>query len=260
MVTDPQAEPQQGRDRMSVVDNEIPTYRAISTPAIASLGLGLLSFLSFANLWFLILAGAAILLGVVAIRKIGRYPDEWTGLGIARAGVGFALAIGLAAATHATVNEMVLRSRATAFAKVLEGQMRGSDFATFFSYHFQPSERSSKSPQEHIDEMLKAMRDPGMFENEFGPVRLCHQKVAAGAEFQFLRLEMVGMDDLTPFAHALYEVHDEKAGTPPEFALVLMKARNVKGAYEWWFDQLVYPYKLGTMGGPAVKIDDGHGH
>ncbi len=66
--------------------DEAIMYRAVNRSAVMALALG---FVSIAGLLFptlLILAGLGVVLGVSAMRTIRRYPEEWSGLGIARVG------------------------------------------------------------------------------------------------------------------------------------------------------------------------------
>ncbi len=61
-------------------------YRALSTPAVAALVLGLLSPLALFD-WLLgLIPLSAIVLGVVALRKIRSQPDEFTGSALALGG------------------------------------------------------------------------------------------------------------------------------------------------------------------------------
>jgi hypothetical protein len=62
-------------------------YRALCTPAIASLVLGVLSGLAFLDVWLGLIPFAAILLGLAALRKIRAHPDEYTGRALAVIGL-----------------------------------------------------------------------------------------------------------------------------------------------------------------------------
>lgn len=62
-------------------------YRALCTPAVASLVLGVLSGLAFLDPWLGLIPFAAILLGFVALRKIRAHPDEYTGRALAVIGL-----------------------------------------------------------------------------------------------------------------------------------------------------------------------------
>ena len=65
----------------SVIENELPTYRAISATAISSVVCGVLSVCSFAHPVFYVFSILAIGLGIMAHRAIRRYPDMLTGPG-----------------------------------------------------------------------------------------------------------------------------------------------------------------------------------
>jgi hypothetical protein len=66
---------------------ELISYRALSRPAVASLALAFLSLPGLLFQTLLILPLVGIVLGLVAIRSIKKYPEEWSGLRIAHAGV-----------------------------------------------------------------------------------------------------------------------------------------------------------------------------
>lgn len=82
-------------------------YRAISSPAVASLALGLLSALALFDWWMLVLPAVAIGLGVVALRKIRAQGAELTGgilakIGIALASLFFVVGLSLQSYIYAT--------------------------------------------------------------------------------------------------------------------------------------------------------------
>src|SRR5262249_20329529 len=62
-------------------------YRALCTPAVASLVLGVLSGLAFLDVWLGLIPFAALLLGFVALRKIRASPEEYTGRTLAILGI-----------------------------------------------------------------------------------------------------------------------------------------------------------------------------
>jgi len=76
------AEDVEGDDYDPAID-----YRALCTPAVASLVLGVLSGLTFLDVWLGLIPFAAILLAFVALRKIRAHPDEYTGRALAVIGL-----------------------------------------------------------------------------------------------------------------------------------------------------------------------------
>ena len=86
-----------------VIENEIPTYRAISARAIFSVAFGVLSGCGFAHWFFYTFAVLAIVFGIWAHLKIKQLPDILTGKGLANFGIGLGLVFGLASGTVSTV-------------------------------------------------------------------------------------------------------------------------------------------------------------
>ena len=90
-----------------MIENELPTYRAISNLAIFSLVCGALAIFSFAHPFFYLAAILAVVLGMLAHRAIRQYPDMLTGHGIANAGIALGLIFGLGCGTYTTVQTFV---------------------------------------------------------------------------------------------------------------------------------------------------------
>jgi len=72
---------------------ELESYRSLSTLAVLSFVLGLLSLLSFAPVKFFVLffPPAAIVVGVLALRQLAAAPEVWTGGRLAKLGIGLAV-------------------------------------------------------------------------------------------------------------------------------------------------------------------------
>src|SRR5260370_23072337 len=105
---------------VSAIENELPTYRAISPGAVVSLIFGILAVLSFASWYFLAFAAAAIVVGVLSGRKIQKMPDVLTGNGIAQAGIALGRIFGLTAVTIVTVQSALRERQAAAFGPAYE--------------------------------------------------------------------------------------------------------------------------------------------
>ena len=65
------------------------------------------------------------------------------------------------------------------------------------------------------------------------------------------------------FAFALFEIHGPGSKDSPEqqqFALAILKALPKGKQYEWWVEDVRFPYKPRRTWRPPSLADDGHGH
>jgi hypothetical protein len=249
---------------VSAIENEIPTYRAISPEAVFSVILGSLAILSFAHWIFLTCAVAAVVMGIVADRKIVRQSDVLTGRGLAQAGIALGLSFGLAMVTIASVQNWILVRQASTFAKTYEGVLNKGSIEDAVWFGQNPLYRTGKSPQEVMTEMKKSRAGGSMFDLEHASlIRLRALLNEGGADIHFAKIEQHGKEGLNPYAAALYELHREGSKPIPDeerFAMVVLKGMTQKGRLEWWVEKIGFPYQPDSFK-PAVKpADDGHGH
>jgi hypothetical protein len=249
---------------VAAIENEIPTYRAINPQAVVSLICGILAILSFSHWLFLSCAAAAIVLGIVADRKIVRYSDVLTGRGIAQAGIALGLIFGLAALTIGVVQDWILVREATRFARTYEDVLTRGTSEDALWYGQNPLYRKQKTPTEVATELKKSRPGGGgMFDLEQAPLTRLRQRIGEGAEIHFAEVEKRGPEDMNVYAAVLFELHAKGSQPLPEgeqFAMVLMKGMKQGRHYEWWVDQVAYPYIPDSYKPAAKPVDDGHGH
>jgi len=249
---------------VSAIENEIPTYRAISPHAVVSLVCGVLAVLSFAHWSFLAFAAAAVVLGVVADRRIQRLSDVLTGRGIAQAGIALGLIFGLASFTTTAVQDWIRVRESSKFAKHYANVLKDGTFEEAIWFGQVPFRREGKTPKELYDEIVKSKLDPTMLDMEQEQLKNLKKEVSEnGADLDFLRIETHGNEKLTSYASALFAVHPA-AGKPSHederFALVVIKGVTEKNKPEWWVESVIFPYKPASYTPPIAKADDGHGH
>lgn len=252
----------------SVIENELPAYRAVSPSAVFALILGLMSLLSFASPYFLVFSALAIVFGYKAERTIKKYPDMYTGRGLAQAGLGLGLIFGLTSITVATVLGVLRANSAKAFAREMETVLKTGSAEQVVWFMQAPARREKLTPEKIIEELRGASRSagaPSTFDTQYQSVKALKDAVSEpGADLHFVTLEKHGEIDLAMYATGYYEVHNpqaKKAEDKERYIGAVFKAvKNDKGRYEWWIDDLKFPYVPNTLVISEKPVDDGHGH
>ena len=251
----------------SPIENELPTYRAISTRAVLSLLCGILTLLSVAHPYFFVFAVLAVVLGFTAERNIKRYPDMLTGSGLAKAGVTMGLIFGLGIFTITTVQGFIRNRNAEDFARYYADVLKNQGMGELLWLELPPSQRKGVSPSEVLEKMQQSKRqEAAMLEMKIGSLRNLKSRLDSSNDqaIHFLKLENQGTEGVALWAQALYEVHGPQTKEFPndEHALVTFKGMPEEGkkGYGWFEEGVVYPYKPGTASHPEKPVDDGHGH
>ena len=252
----------------SPIENELPTYRAISPRAVLSLICGVLAIFSFANPFFYVFSLLAIVLGFSADRNIRRYSDVLTGQGLAKTGVALGLVFGLGTFTITSVQGFVRTRNAESFAKYYGEVFKTGSLGDILWLGMPPAQRKGMSPEEVIAKMQTSKKqDVSAYEMKTNPIKNLKKRLASSQDqdLHFLQIEREGAEGLTAIALALFEVHGSKSKEFPvesEYALAFLKGSTQGGkGYEWWVDEFVYPYKPQTANIATDKpVDDGHGH
>ena len=257
----------------AAIENEIPTYRAISVRAIFALACGVLSVFSFIHSIFYVFAVLAVAIGIWAHRTIKRFPDMLTGRGLASAGIGLGLICGLSAGTFAAVQYVVRSKQATLFAAKYATVLESGDMGQFLWYNGHPDMRKDKSGADLIKELDSIPRDKRMMQMSVGPMaqlNKLHSRITStkGQHVRFVRLEGVGDDEgrtqeMQVFALALFEINGPVSKEFPEekqYVLAVLKAKPSGRQFEWWSENVVFPYTPSTFVAPAKPVGDGHDH
>ena len=271
MATDPlsthtvEAEPTRSS---SIIENEFPTYRAISRGAVFAVLFGLASLACFADPWgFLFLPILALITGVLAIRRIRRYPDILTGEKIAQFGITMALIFSLAALTINTVQRFIHTRSASRFAEQYVTVLEKGGLGDMYFYGLPPKARSATTPDKLLEQARAKEADPSrgdMAEMKYGPYKRIMNRIASGNQHvEFVQIENLGMSEDKPFALALFKIHgptSQEIKEEEQFIGVVLKSQNDGSEDPWWVEDVQFPYKPSSYAPAAKPVDDGHGH
>jgi uncharacterized protein DUF4190 len=256
----------------TVIENEIPTYRAISGRAVFSVVCGVLSVLCFAHWVFYAFSILAIGVGVWAHRTIRRLPDMLTGQRLASVGIALGVVFGASSATIATVQYLVRSRQASLFATKYATVLESGDLSSILWYNSHPETRKDKTAADITRELETKPKERRSMELSMGPLAQMyklHERITAakGQKVRFIEIERVGEDDgngleMQIFATALFEVvgpPSEKFPAERQYALAVLKARPKGRTYEWWSETMMFPYTPATYKVPDKPVGDSHG-
>jgi hypothetical protein len=254
----------------SAIENELPTYRAISARAILSLICGVLAVCSFAHPSFYAFTVLAIGLGIMAHRAINRYPDILTGHGLANAGIALGLTFGLISGTVSSVQYFVRSNQAKIFGKQYEDVLQGHLLSEFIWYNMHPDYRKEKTPAQALQEFEQNVgKNKPMVEQKMGDLLALQRRLASSKDqkVHFVSIEGIGEDnsrsELQVYGLGLYEVEGPATKQFPqehEYALAIFKARPKGRHYDWWVEDIKFPYLRKSYVAATAPVDDGHGH
>jgi hypothetical protein len=255
------------------IENEIPTYRAISARAIFSVACGLLSVCTFAHPLFYAFAILAIGFGISAHRTIRHFPDMLTGQRLASAGIGLGLIFGLSAGTITTVQYYMRTKQASLFATKFAKVLESADKSQILWYSSHPELRKDKTGADLLKELDSKPKERQMMESSMGPQAKMNKlmdriKSAEGpTTVRFVSIETVGDEtghgiEMQIIATALYEVEGPPSKKFPEgkqFVLAVLKARPKGREYEWWSETILFPYVPASFVPVEKPVGEGHG-
>lgn len=256
--------------KSSAIENELPTYRAISNRAIFSVICGALAAFSFAEMGFLVFAALAIGLGISAHRAIKRHPDLLTGARLANTGIGLGLVFSLAVLTYTTVMSIIITREAERFSATFAKVLKEGSFGDALLYRIPAEQRKDRTAASMEQEWEKQKaREHGLAETKMkGLMDLRQALTPKDAHLRFVGVEAHGVDEervdkVGYYAAVLYEVEhfDPKSGPAGgPYALALFKGVPSGRHIEWYNETISYPYRPSTFQLSGKAIDDGHGH
>jgi hypothetical protein len=254
----------------SPIENELPTYRAISTRAVFSVICGALAIFSFADLTFLLFAALAVILGLMANLAIKRNPDLLTGRRLANTGVALGLVFGLTVVTYTMVQNYILAREASKFGLAYAKVLKEGSFGDALLYRADAETRKTKTAAAMQQEYESAKaRERGIADEKIrGLLNLRKALARKDVQLHLIGIEDQGVDEervgrVGYYAFALYEVEAPPAKGESEerqFALAVFKGVATGRHYDWLVENVIFPYLPKSYQSAAKPVDDGHGH
>jgi hypothetical protein len=246
------------------IENEIPTYRAISPLAIISAILGAASVFSFASSFFWLFAIAAVVSGAIAAKRIATYSDVYTGVNFARVGIALGLIFGLSSFTSTQVNDFIRTRKAEQFAKKYVETLNKGDLADAIYLRQPPQQRKGHTPAEMMNELMKqAASNQAVSEMVLGPIKSikARMQAAGGQKIEYLTIVNHGTESTESFANIVLrfaEYRGPAQSIPEQFALLTLMTQGSNA--DWYVKEINFPYAYNPNATPVEKLDDGHGH
>ena len=250
------------------LDYVIPAYRAVSPTAVVSLLLGLLAVASFVEPTFFAASALAIVVGLVADRKIRRMPEVYTGRGLAQAGIAMGLVFGLAAGTNMIVNAMIIRRGANAFGREVAKALDSAELERVVHLKMPSDARKELKAGEALERLRKAgASSPDIYVTEVGAIEAIISRIKGGlGHVEFEEVESTAHAGVVPVAGARVRITGppEPKGVPTgDHAWLELKGEF--GTGRWHLGTVKYPYEPKTVGLQSSATskkgdDDGHGH
>lgn len=239
-----------------VSDDELGVYRSLSGLAVLSLILGLLSILSFAptNLFLWIVPPAAVVTGLVALRRISSAPDVWTGVRLAKIGIGLAVVFagGAIGEKYYSTSRMGQHGRIAAD-RFLEKLKSGNIEAAFWLT--MPREARANVENQPASEVAQQFMERYMtFRRDLGAH--AEQLARGEATAEFVAVEGTARDHGTGYASLVYRIHSP---TGDSYLLIVASSMQLHHGQDptWFIREHKFDY---TSGSYAAPVSSGHGH
>jgi hypothetical protein len=255
---------------VSPIENELPTYRAISARAVLSLVCGVLAVFSFAHPLFYLFSVLAIGLGIAGHRAIKRFPDILTGHRIANAGIALGLTFGLISGTVFAVQYLVRSTQATKFGTEFQEILQAHSLGEILWYNLHPDNRKEKSHAQVIQEFEQTQaKQKAMLHEKMGQMLGLQRRLASSQDqkVHFVSIEGMGEEnargEVHVYALALYKIDGPATKQFPDehqYALAILKGRQKGRHYDWWVEDIRYPYLPKSYAPPEAPVGDGHAH
>lgn len=203
------------------LENELSGYKAINGAAIFSAIMGVVSLLMFVDTNFFFVPLLAIVFGILALRRIKRFPDVYTGLKMAQAGIGLAVIFSLVAFSIGFAYQFTLNSDAKSYANSLAEVIKTRRPEELLFLKVPESQRGDLTPDKLVAQRLEGGVEGKMsVETDLKPLKqIVADREAPGATVAFDQIELAGYDKLTPFAFLRYSIsggtaapHEHKEG------------------------------------------------
>jgi hypothetical protein len=235
-----------------IIDNELPAYRAVHPLAILSLVFAVPAVLTYLSSFFAVFGAIAIVLGVLAQRKIRRFSDVYTGERMANAGIALGLLFALSALTIGFVQGWMIDRDASKFAREYVKVLQDGTEVDAFFFESPPHAREGRTPQEVFDQS-KAQAKGAMFDEQIRPSRDMKRRLSGpGQTVEFYGIVRHDSKDLQVYANAVFVLKGLKTHDFPEESqyaeAVLHGLPKVGATYEWWIERLVFPVPAAQLG------------
>jgi hypothetical protein len=195
-----------------------------------------------------------------------------TGGRLANVGIALGIVFGLVVTTSTFVHSFIITRDAAQFGKLYAEDLQNGSLGDALYRGLNPHQRKDKTPEQALKEFEAAKQKERMLmDQKLGPLMNLKKYLtgANGGHVHFVDIEDHGTEEsggqIIYYALALFEIEGSGGkGSPqkPQYALAIFKGLpKAKGrGYDWWVDDLRYPYQPKTFQVPDKPVDDGHGH
>jgi hypothetical protein len=185
-------------------DEEMIAYRSLSTLAVLSFILGLLSILSFApsRVFMFMFPPAALVTGLLAVRQITLAPEVWTGKRLAKLGIALALLSFTGSALVRYVQSKRIGQHGRIVADRFINKLKAGDTEGAFWLKFPRESRSVWLNKTADDVPGQILQQYGMFHTENTP--MCKALMSGEATIEFEAIEHTTANQGGEYAVVLY--------------------------------------------------------
>ncbi|MCO6455013.1 MAG: DUF4190 domain-containing protein [Pirellulaceae bacterium] len=206
------------RPELRLGEGEAPleTYRSMSGLAIATLVLGLVSFLAlfFSIFWLIPLAAMAC--GILAVRQIATHPDQLAGRRLALAGISLALLFLAWGVTQAKLRRLVLVGHARPYVDDWLNRVREGRLQEAHQMFLEPGERQPPATDLahfYAEQPEATRRLKAMFDQMPQKALVAH---GADGKLSFDKVESIYRDDGYDYVVLRYRFQYTENGQPRE--------------------------------------------
>jgi hypothetical protein len=250
--------PEANSSTITAESDELGSYRSLSSLAVLSFVLGLLSMLSFAPSSFFVLTfpPLAIVFGLLAARQVRGAPEVYIGMRLAKLGVGIALLCAVGSVVVKYMNTSRIGNHGHIIADRFVGKLKAGDTEGAFWLKIPRESRAAyltRGGNEVPDQMKQ------QYVSFYADAKPYSDSLSRGeATLEFDSIEQATVDRGTEYASVIYRYH-----SPKEDSHILVLAASYLGESRersWYIKDFKPSYTPNSFTEPGGSSGHDHVH